>query len=214
MRPVAFNSMQFARPCARLSQAAPQFGPIPSAVPDSYNLDLTKFIVDDKINGMRPRSRHFGFSGQAGCQWKSFGIACQRMQELEERVIKLNTDSRLAVFIPVNRFSPIHFCLRLRDDFKSHLRGKRCRISAAISSIGVPRPGLANASSARRSSSAACSDVKSNSSKRASAISRRSSAGNSRALAKISVALIFKRILGFRLGGKLVLTGRIAPSAS
>ncbi len=89
---------------------------------------------------------------------------------------------------------------------------KRCRISALTCSKGMPSLGFFSNSASRRSSSAINSGDSSGSrsSKRASAISRRSSGRNSRALAKISVALMQRSLPETGTSGKFAIAMRKA----
>jgi hypothetical protein len=146
-------------------QSLPQFRGIPRAMPDRNHFDLAMFCVDGEINRIRPRRGHFGFVCQQRCQPKSFRILSQSLKKRAKLIIESQTKANLAFFIPINSLIPLRFRVRRSNDFESHfLASKRFLISTETSSTGVPRPGCFKASSARRSSSAICSGVKSGSS--------------------------------------------------
>ena len=173
-----------------LFQPFPQFSGIPFAMPNGQHFDLPKFPVDRQINQVRPWLGHPRQASQTGGQPKSIRSVGQRLQKSANRPIKSEPNPRLTQVIPV----PLGF--GFGDDFEGHFpASNRFLISAEISSIGVPRPGFFNASSARRSKSAICSGVSSssmspNSAQTCSATSYCSSGGNRRICSNISTALI------------------------
>src|SRR5664279_1824277 len=145
-------------------QPPAQLRRIPRPMPDSKNFDFTMFDVDGEVNRVRPRFGHFGFPRQCCRQPKSFRVLSQSLQKRLKFIIKSQTNASFAFFIPVHSLIPFQFGFGLRNDFERHfLARRRFLISAETSSMGVPRPGCFNASSARRSSSAICSGVSSSS---------------------------------------------------
>src|ERR1700720_178288 len=109
------------------------------------------------VPGAMPDGQHFGFASQACGEWKAFRLPGKGLQKRADRVVQPQADPELALLVPVNSFIPVSFRFGGSNDFERHfLARRRFLISAETSSIGVPRPGFFKASSARRSSSAAC----------------------------------------------------------
>ena len=177
-------------------QPPAQFGRISSSMPNGQNFNLAIFPVNNEVNGMRPGCRHFCLSNPAQVGPEPLRILDQRMQERPQCVIKPEACARGAFFIPNHSVMPFLFGYGFRKDLKRHFTArKRFLISAETSSMGVPRPGLASASSARRSSSAICSGERSssavpNSNSMVSKSSRRADAGIRRSSSRISFALM------------------------
>ena len=183
-----------------LFQPPAQFGGVPATMPNGQHNNLTRFRVDGEVNRIRPRLGNLGLVSQTGGQRKPIGPSGQGLQKFPERVIKPEANPGRVFLMPVNRFIPVPLRFGLGDDLKRHfLAAKRFLISAETSSIRAPRPGFFKASSARRSSSAACSGVRSgsthpssapNSSQTCSTKARFSSAGNVRICSMSSILLM------------------------
>jgi len=187
-------------------QPPPQFRRIPRAVPDGNHLHFTVLRVDGEINRVGPRFGHLRFSRRWRCQPKPIGFIRQSLEKSLKFVVESPTHASLACLIPIHRLIPFPLGFGFRNDFERHfLARRRFLISADTSSIGVPRPGCVRASSARRSSSAACSGVKSGSypsSRRSSlsfrASSIRSASGRVFAALNNSVALMGINLSGLK----------------
>ena len=177
-------------------QPPAQFGGISSSMPNGQNLNLAIFPVNNEINGMRPGCRHFCLPNPAQVRPETLRPLRESVQECPQRVVKSQARSRGAFLIPYHRLMPFLFGFGFRNDVKRHFAtGKRFLISADTSSMGVPRPGCASASFARRSSSVICSGESSssavpNSNSIVSKSSRRSASGIRRSSSRISIALM------------------------
>ena len=179
-----------------LTQSPLQLGRISRTVPDGEHGHLPMGLINNEKNRVRPRRRHHCFSNKTCSKTKSLRVATQCLQESPKFVIKSKTDARFAFLIPIHSLIPVPRGFGFRNDFERHfLASRRLRMSAETSSIGVPRPGLLSASSARRSSSAICSGVRSSSKSPNSAQIRSTSSccsfGDKRLIcSRISVALM------------------------
>jgi len=172
-------------------------------MPDSQDFDVTMGSIDCEVYRIRPWRRHFGLVGQPRRQKKTLRIFGQTLQKDSKSVVESQSNTLVAIFVPTDGLVPVPFCVRIRNDLKRHFLAKRRWISAETSSMGVPRPGFLNASSARRSSSAICSSVRSsskspNSCHTKSAISCCSASGKLRICSRISALLM---PLIYRTGG-------------
>ncbi len=177
-------------------QSPQQFERVPRAVPDGENLHLPMLLVDGEIDRVRPRSWQLGLVHQTSDSQEAFGVMRQSSQEGLEIVVEAPPDAGLLTLIPVNGLVSLPLGVGLSDDPECHLRARRrCLMAAETSSMGVPRPGCLSASSARRSSSTACSGVNSsapspNSCRTCSTTSYCSPGGRRRICSMISDALM------------------------
>ena len=145
-------------------QSSSQFCGTSSTMPDGKDFYFPMFYVNGEINRVRPRFGHFCFMRRSCCQAKSLRIMLQGLKKRLKLIVKAPAQANLTRFIPIDGVIPFLLRLVLRDDLECHLFARRrFLISAETSSAGVPRPGCFKASSARRSSSAICSGVKSGS---------------------------------------------------
>ena len=177
----------------RLFQPPAQLVRVPRAMPDRQDFDFVMVRIYCEINGVWPRSGQLGFSRLSRCSRKSSRITRQALEKNLECIIKPQTEPRFLSLVPVYSLIPFAFGCSIRNDPECHFLARiRFLISAETSAIGVPRPGCLSASSARRSSSATCSGVKSSSnlSRRCSKTSRCSSNGSFSICSKTWAALM------------------------
>jgi len=171
-------------------QPSPQLGRVSRAV-ENRN-DGKGVVFDGEINAVSFESFQTDFAGTATKFAKNLRLNERAIQCLKNFLSKFLSQAGAFIFIP--RYGLKEFLLRrrLENSLEAHSQPKRCRISALTCSKGIPSWGFFSNSARRRSSSAINSGDSSGSrsSKRASAIPRRSSGLNSRAFAKISVALM------------------------
>lgn len=176
-----------------LSQAPLQFLRVARTVVNSDDHDFLQ--ANNEVDAVREKN-HARFADGSRDSGKLFGIGSDALKDQVYLCFKACSQSRFPTLIPRDVFIKFMPCKRLEADGSAH--GQPCFFfkSARTSSQGMQSSGFFRASSARRSNSAINSGDSSGSrsSKRASAISRRSSGRNSRALAKISVALIGRSI--------------------
>ena len=184
-------------------QSSPQLGGVLVSLPDSNYLQQPLLFQDRKENRVRPAD-DFGFvSG-----WPGFGITKWIGNYLLKIFIKhhgeASADSGFARLIPIARLTHFFSDIGLNDETKAHcLTPYRANISARRVSQGMPRPGFARASAARRSSSAICSGVSlssnsTNSFSMCSTNSRRSASGIRRISSRISVALMALKLTAIK----------------
>lgn len=174
---------------------------IPRSMPDGEHFDLAMLPVYGEVNRVRPRSWHPGLSRQPCGQREALWVMSQGLQESPVLVVESQTHARFALLVPVNGLIPLALGRAFGNDGERHFRARsRCLISAETCSTGVPRPGLASASSALRSSSATCSGVSSsskppNSLSMVSTNSRRSASGIRRNSSRISAVLTGRNLV-------------------
>jgi len=162
-------------------QPAAQFGRIPRAMPNCGDYYFSRFGFNCEINRIRPRRRHFCFSGQTARERKSFRIFANFSEGITDFVREFLAKSPFAFVIEINRLGEFPFGFLFNDYPKTHrLARNRFSMSVTTSSSGRQRSGCAKARSARRSSSAICSGVSlsSNLSRSCSKTSRCSSNGS------------------------------------
>lgn len=164
------------------TQTTFQFAGISRAVPNSNHLYLAMFLVDRKKDRVGP-SGNPNSACHTTNERKSPRLSGKSLQDGMDLGVEPRANSRLALFIPINSLAPITLGFDFRRYLKDHLFSRRSLISRNTCSAGFPRPGFRRASSARRSSSAICSGVRSSSlqassSRTVSAISRWSSWGS------------------------------------
>ena len=178
-----------------LFQPSPEFGGIPTAMPDGADNHFTGFRFDCVINRIRP-IQNFSLTGQACGAGKSFRISANLPKNTKDVAGKSLSKPGFSFIIKVNCVGEFSFGSFFNDGPKDHrLARYRFSISATTSSKGRQRSGCLKASSARRSSSAICSGVNSssnspNSWRICSTTSCCSSGGNRRICSKISAALM------------------------
>jgi len=176
-------------------QPPAQFRWISRTVPDSYHFDFGVRFIDYEVNRVRP-AKH----SRLACFATSFGetkrLGSNRCNYRIHFKDEPNAKSFGLPLIPCHCFPKFKRGLGVMDDPKHHFR-YLANVSSRSCSQEMPRPGFWRASSARRSSSAICSGVKSGSKPAAirSSVSRRarsirSSIGRAFAALNNSVALM------------------------
>jgi hypothetical protein len=189
-------------------QPSSQFGGVARAVKNCN--DGKDVIFEGEINAVSLESFQMDFAGTATNLAKNLRLNEGAFQRLINFPGEFLSQTGGFIFIPRYGLKEFLLCGRLENELKTLSQPKRCRISAFTCSQGIPSPGFFSNSASRRSSSAINSGDSSGarSSKRTSAISRRSSGRNLRALAKISVALMLRSLPQIRTAGKLAFAGR------
>lgn len=185
-----------------LPNSRSQFGQVTRTVVNgNYN---DSFFNYSKINSIRkPRCERF--ASVLPNNWELFRCLFNSDKSRIDFLLKAGTQPDFVAFVPRDRVVKLLQCGRLEPDRPDHCHPYFFFKFARTCSQGTLSSGFFRASSARRSSSAINSgdSSSSRSPKRASTISRRSSGGNSRALARISVALMGEILTEIPLSGKL-----------
>ena len=181
-------------PALRSLQPSPQFGRIPSTMPHSNHLNLGTSFVDGEVNGVRPAVNTClaAFETSFG---KPKRLGGNRGHHLVHFKKEPDAKSFRLALIPGNRFAEFKCGFDIVDEPKAHFL-YLSNVSSRNSSHGIPRPEFLSASSARRSSSAACSGVRSasNSSRSFSKTSRCSSNGSLWNCSRTWVALMASKL--------------------
>lgn len=154
-------------------------------------------VLDREVNGVFFEAAEANFSSTTTRALKTFRVGQRTFERELYLQFEFPTESGAFVFIPCNRFIKFQTRRRFENDRKAHCQPKRLLRSASTCSHGTPARGFFSKSARRRSSSAACSGVKSGSypSTRRSSLSFcansiRSASGRVFAALNNSVALI------------------------
>jgi hypothetical protein len=176
-------------------QPSPQFRRIPRAMKNGK--DGKDIILDGKIEGVFLEPAQTNSLGAPTHFLKKLRISQRTLKRRFHFQFEFLAKSGTLAFIPSNRLVEFKPCNRFENDRKTHFQPKRLLRSASTCAQGTPSRGFFSNSARRRSSSAACSGVKSGSnpsSMRSSLIFRassiRSSSGRVFAALNNSVALM------------------------
>ena len=170
-----------------------QIGRIPRTVKNCQYREA--IILDAKVNGLSFESFQSNLPCPATHFAKPLRLVLSSLQCLINLLGKSLSKPRPLLLIPGNRSGKFRPGGRLKNDHLVHHQPKRRRISALTFSRGIPARGACSKSASRRSNSAACSGVNSDSTSPSpaqtfSAMSYCSSGGNRRICSKMSDALM------------------------
>ena len=191
-----------------LLQPAVQYCRIPRAVENRQ--DGKSIVFDGKVNVVFGEPAQPNLLRPATHLLKKFRVGLCSLQRNLHLQGKLASETRLFTFIPCNRLNQFSASRRFENERKSHFQPKRLLRSASTCSQGIPSCGFFSKSARRRSSSAACSGVKSGSYPSSTTMSQKSCAslilsacGSAFAALRISLALmpIIYRIGSFAQAG-------------
>ena len=172
-----------------------QFYWVSCAMKDRHNGE--NVALDRKVNAVGLESFQTDFARPTAHPTEDFRLRLCVVHGLKNCLGKLLSQAGRFIFIPSNGLEEFGLGFRLEKRIQIHHQPKRSRISALTCSKGIPRRGFFSNSARRRSSSAACSGVKSGSypSSMRSSLSRcassiRSASGRVFAALNNSVALM------------------------
>jgi len=176
-------------------QPSPQFRRIPRAVKNRQ--DGENIVFNRKVDGIFIEPAQTNSLCASANPLEKFRIGQRTLKRRFYLQFEFFSKSSALAFIPSNRLVEFQTRSRFENDRKAHFQPKRWLRSASTCSQGIPSRGFFSNSARRRSSSAACSGVKSGSnpsSMRSSLIFRassiRSSSGRVFAALNNSVALM------------------------
>jgi hypothetical protein len=154
-------------------------------------------VFDREVNGVFLEPAQANFPGAPTNSLEKFRVGQCALERKLHFQFEFPTKSASLAFVPSNRFLKFQTRGRFEDDRKTHFHPKRLLMPASTCSQGIPSWGFFSKSARRRSSSAACSDVKSGSYPSSTMISQKScaslilsSCGSAFAALRISLALM------------------------
>jgi hypothetical protein len=157
------------------------------------------FVFDGEIDVVTGKPAQSNPASLPTNLWESFRIVLSTLQSTIYFQKKLPPQTWTLWFIPRSRLVIFSACKRFENEPETHFQPKRLLSSALTCSQGIPSCGLASKSARRRSSSVACSGVKSGSNPSSTMMSQKScaslilsSCGRAFAALRISVALMLR----------------------
>jgi hypothetical protein len=177
------------------SQPSPKLLRIPRTVKNRQDGEC--FVFNGEVNVVPRKPSQSNLSSLTTDLWKLFRIGLRAVQRVLDLSGKLTPQTWPLFFIPNNGLNKFETCWRFENAQPVHFQPNRLLRSALTCSQGIPACGLASKSARRRSSSAACSGVRSGSYPSSTMISQKSCAslilssfGRAFAASRISVALM------------------------
>jgi len=189
------------------SQPPPEFLRVTRTVKNRQNGECSVF--DGEINAVTRKSPQTNLPGLSPNHWETFRIGLRTLQRALDLQDELPPQSWALFFIPNCSLNEFEARRPFENVPAAHFQPKRWLSSALTCSQGIPSCGLASKSARRRSSSAACSGVRSGSypssviiSQKSCASLIRSSCGRAFAASRISDALMQGTLPDTRTDGK------------
>jgi hypothetical protein len=199
-----------------LSQAPPELFWIARTVEHRKNGECSVF--NGEVYIVAGKSAQTNLPSLSTNFWEPFRIGLRPLQSTIYFQNKLFPQTWALSFIPNSRLIIFNTCGRFENEPETHFQPKRLLSSALTCSQGIPSCGLASKSARRRSSSAACSGVRSGSYPSSAMISQKSCAslilssrGRAFAASRISVALMPKILPETQAVGKFATVVKSPP---
>ncbi len=187
------------------SQPPPEFLRITRAVEHRQNGKGSVF--DGEVYIVTSKPAHMNLSSLLTNFWEAFRIGFRTLQSVICFQKEFLSQTWAPLFIPNGCLVIFNPCSRFENEPETHFQPNRLLSSALTCSQGIPSCGLASKSARRRSSSAACSGVRSESYPSSATISQKSCAslilssfGSAFAALRISAALMLQNYSGLAGG--------------